>query len=118
MNAPDPQDADDKPLTPTQQAVLNRARMIFAATMGLLVVGFIIIGGVVVYRASRSVAPTPPASAAVTAQSVLLPSGAEVISVVASGGTITATYRVGPAIQVRVFDAQGVLQRQFDVLTK
>lgn len=115
MSGSDLQD-DDRPLTPEQQQVLNRARLAFAITMGLIVVGFITIAGVVVYRVSRS-APPPPST--VAAQSVSLPSGANVISVTVGEGTIAATYSVGPSVQVRVFDAAtGKLRHQFDVLTK
>jgi hypothetical protein len=113
---------NDRPLTPEQQQVLNRARMLFAGVMMLLILGFIIIGGLVVYRMSQHpAAPAAPAAAAagpVKADAIRLPSGAEVISVVAGEGSITATYRVGPSIQVRVFDAAtGEMQHQFDVLT-
>jgi hypothetical protein len=109
---------NDRPLTPEQQQVLNRARLLFVGVMGLLIVGFIIIGGVVVYRMSQTAPATAAAAGPVAADAIRLPNGAEVISVVAAGGTITATYRVGPSIQVRVFDAAtGQMQHQFDVLT-
>lgn len=82
--------------------------------MGLLLIGFIAIGGALVYRAAREPAPVNRTYAT---DALRLPQGAEVISAIASDGFVTVTYKIGPATQVRVFDGDsGDMVRQMDVV--
>jgi hypothetical protein len=110
MSSPSEKDAD---LTPETRAILGRARKSFLFSIGLLLLGFIAIGGALVYRATRD-APAPPTT--FEADALQLPQGAEVISAIASGGLVTVTYKIGPATQVRLFDETGKMTRQFDIV--
>lgn len=79
----------------------------------MLLLGFIAIAGVLVYKASRDSKPAP---AALAAEALHLPQGAELVSAVAAGNTISVTYRLGPATQMRVFDTAGKLLQQVDIV--
>lgn len=93
--------------------MLKRARRSFTLSIGLLLVGFIAIGAALVYRATRDPAPAVPNYGA---EALRLPQGAELVSAVAADGVMTLTYRLGPALQIRVFDAKsGVMIGQTDV---
>lgn len=83
----------------------------------MLLLGFIAIAVVLVYKATRDdgAAPVPTAP---TAEALHLPAGAEIVSAVAAGNAISVTYRVGTAVQMRVFDANGKLLRQMDIVTE
>lgn len=82
--------------------------------MALLLVGFIAIAGVLVYRATRDPSPV---GQSFTAEALRLPQGAEVVSATAADGAVTLTYRIGPATQIRVFNGRtGELIRQMDVV--
>jgi len=69
MSTPDPDEGDAPKLTPEASAVISRARRSFLLSIGLLVVGFIIIGVALVYRSGR----TPEAAPATPARPTLLP---------------------------------------------
>lgn len=127
MSTPDPREpgpattgADSPKLTPEALAVIGRARRSFIFSIGLLIVGFIVIGGALVYRASRDQGAAPVAGAArYTAAAVKLPQGAEIVSAVASGGEISVTYRNGAATSLRIFDgATGAILREIPVVTE
>ncbi|CDP53061.1 DUF6476 family protein [Paradevosia shaoguanensis] len=119
MSAPDPS-AENQTLSPEAQAIIARAKRSFMFSIGLLLVGFIAIAIALVYRSSQ----TAPASAtapagAYAAQALRLPQGAEVVSAVATGGTVSVTYKIGPATQVRIFDgATGEMQQQLDIVVE
>ncbi len=101
-------------LTPEARDVLKRARRSFTVSMALLLVGFIAIGGALVYRATRD---APAASAEFAAEALRLPQGAEVVSATAADGSVTVTYRLGPATQIRVFDGgSGAMTGQMDLV--
>jgi hypothetical protein len=102
----------EKDLTPETRAILKRARRSFMISIGLLLLGFIAIGGALVYRATRDA----PATTTFEADALQLPQGSEVISAIASAGTVTVTYKIGPATQVRIFDNTGKMIRQFDIV--
>lgn len=86
-------------------------------SIGLLLVGFIAIAIALVYRSSQSAPASSASASAYAAQALRLPQGAEVVSAVASGGTVSVTYRIGPAMQVRIFDgATGEMKQQLDIV--
>lgn len=99
--------------------MLNRARLVFAITMGLIVAGFMAIGATVVYRTIHAAsAPAPRASARAMAETIRLPPGAQIVSVVVSGDSISATYTLDGATEVGVFDAaSGKLLHRLQVVT-
>lgn len=92
-------------MTPEARAIIGRARKSFAFSIVLLLVGFIAIGGALVYRASRASPETAPAQN-YTAAAVKVPAGAEIVSAVAAGGKISVTYRHGSAVSMRIFDGK------------
>ncbi|HEY4201848.1 MAG TPA: DUF6476 family protein [Devosiaceae bacterium] len=115
MSAPDPS-AENQPLSPEAKALLGRARRSFLFSLGLLLVGFIAIAVALVYRSTRDAGPAP---AAYAAQSLRLPQGADVVSAVAAGGTVSVTYKVGPSTQMRIFDGKtGAMTQQLDIVTE
>ena len=78
-----------------------------------MLIGFIAIGGALVYRATRA----PAQDATYSAGALPVPEGAEIVSAVASDGLMTLTYRIGPATQIRIFNGEsGTMLRQMDVV--
>ena len=81
--------------------------------MMVLLLGFIAIGGALVYRAMRD---DSPATDRYALESVTLPSGASVISTSAGDGLVTITYRLDDETQVRILDGTtGETVGQFSV---
>jgi len=121
MSSPD---SDPNTLTPEAVAVLNRVRRSFAISIGLLMVGVLVVAGAFIYRATREDrnAPTTVAATAAdsyAAASVKIPAGAEVISSVAAGGEISVTYRNGSAVSLRIFDGKtGAILREVPVVSE
>lgn len=107
-------------MTPEAAAIIARARKSFVFTIGLLIVGFIIIVGALVYRASRDGASSSSGGgAAYAAAAVKIPSGATLVSAVASGGEITVAYRNGSATSIRIFDGKtGAIVREIPVVSE
>ncbi len=79
--------------------MLGKARRSFGISIGILLLGFMAIGFALVYRVMRD-APPP-----VTAESVSIPSGAEVVSALTVDGQVQVTYRLDGATALAVFDA-------------
>ncbi|WP_297110892.1 DUF6476 family protein [uncultured Devosia sp.] len=112
MNNPEPNtpDAADTELTPEARAMLGKARRSFAVSMGILLLGFMAIGVALVYRVMRD--SPPPA----VAESVSIPTGAEVISALNTDGTIQVTFRAGGATMLNIYDAgTGALERSVQI---
>ena len=85
-------------------------------SMGLLLVGFITIGGVLVYRASQDSGESSGADYVIA--SLRIPAGAEVISAVAADGQVTVTYKAGTMTSVRIFDGRsGEMIREIPVVS-
>ncbi len=96
-------------LSPEAAAVIARARKSFIFTMGLLIVGFIVIGGALVYRATRdegTPATSSAGGASYAAAAIKIPAGATIVSAVASDGYLSVTYRNGSAPSLRIFDGK------------
>ena len=106
-------------LTPEARAIMGRARKSFLFSIGLLIVGFIAIGGALVYRASQSGDNSPAQSSEYVIASLKIPAGAEILSAVAADGQLTITYRSGPMTSVRIFDGKsGEMVREIPVMSE
>jgi hypothetical protein len=113
----DPTKTETQELTPEARSIIARARKSFLFSIGLLLLGFIAIGGALVYRASQS-SPAPSGAAYVIA-SMKIPAGAEVISAVAADGQLTVTYKAGAMTTVRIFDGKtGEMLREIPVVSE
>lgn len=109
--------AETQELSPDAKAMIGRARKSFLFSIGLLLVGFIVIGGVLVYRASQG--SGAPSGADYIIASLKIPAGAEVISAVAAAGQLTVTYKAGPMTSVRIFDGKtGDMIREIPVVSE
>ena len=98
---------------------MGRARKSFLFSIGLLIVGFIAIGGALVYRASQSGDSAPSQGSEYVIASLKIPAGAEIISAVAADGQLTVTYRAGPMTSVRIFDGKsGEMVREIPVMSE
>lgn len=71
--------------------------------MLVLIVGFMAVAGVVVYRLS-TMAPAPGAGFAL--ESVSVPAGAEVISATVQDGLVAVTYRLEGETAIRLYDGE------------
>lgn len=86
-------------------------------SIGLLIVGFIAIGGALVYRSAQTSSNAPSGAEYVIA-AVKIPNGAEVISAVAADGKVTVTYKSGSMTSVRIFDGKtGAMIREIPVVS-
>ncbi|HTJ56261.1 MAG TPA: DUF6476 family protein [Devosiaceae bacterium] len=118
MSTPDPQKDEPQKLTPEAIAVIGRARRSFIFSIGLLIVGFIVIAGALVYRASKdSGNPAAAAGTTYTAAAVKIPAGSTIVSAVAADGEISVTYKNGSATNLRIFDGKtGAILREVPVV--
>lgn len=105
-------------LSPEARSIIGRARKSFLFSIGLLLLGFIAIGGALVYRSTQGGNTTPSGSAYVIA-SMKIPAGAEIVSAVAADGQLTVTYKAGAMTSVRIFDGKtGEMVREIPVLSE
>lgn len=97
---------------------MARARKSFMVTMGLLVLGFLAIGGALIYRSANSGGSSSGGAEYVIA-SLKIPVGAEVVSAVAADGKVTLTYKSGLMTSVRIFDGKsGEMIREIPVVSE
>ena len=107
MSADKPLDAQDKDqedtstLTPEAEAVIHRARRSFGVSVLILMLGFMAVAGALVYRMNQK-----SSNEQYQANSVGVPQGAQIVSVVAQDGLITLTYKLGQDTTIRLVDAQ------------
>jgi hypothetical protein len=113
-------DTPDAPLTPEARAIISRARRSFLFSIGLLIVGFIAIGGALVYKSMQSSGSSAPATGADYAiASMKIPSGADVVSAVAADGKVTLTYKAGAMTSVRIYDGKtGEMIREVPIVSE
>lgn len=105
-------------LSPEARTVIGRARMSFLFSIGLLLVGFIVVAGALVYRSAQGDSDSRVGTDYVIA-SLRIPAGAEIISAVAADGQLTVTYRAGAMTSVRIFDGRsGEMLREIPVLSE
>lgn len=114
MSSPDPAEA---PLSPEAKALIARARRSFLFSMGVLLVGFMVIAGVLVYRSTQSAGSS--GAGAYGAAAMVLPAGSELLSASAAGGQVTLTVRRDGATWVRIHDGQtGALLSEIQVVSQ
>lgn len=105
-------------MTPEARAIIGRARRSFLFSIGLLIVGFIAIGGALVYRATQGEQPAATGADYVIA-ALKVPAGAEIVAAVAADGQISVTYRVGAMTSVRIFNGRsGEMIREIPVVSE
>jgi hypothetical protein len=114
----DPQKTPEtQELSPEARMIIGRARKSFLFSIGLLILGFIAIGGALVYRATQD--SGPPTGTGYVISSLQIPAGAEIISAVAADGQLTVTYKAGAMTSVRIFDGRtGEMVREVPVLSE
>jgi hypothetical protein len=114
-------DTQPQDLTPEARAIIARARKSVLFSIGLLIVGFLAIGGVLIFK-SVNLSPGGGGSstgADYVIASLKIPSGAEVISAVAADGKVTLTYKAGLMTSVRIFDGKtGEMIREIPVVSE
>jgi hypothetical protein len=121
MSAPDPSAETEtapeaQPLSPEALKLLKRARRGFGVSVGILLLGFIAIGGALVYRATRD---SGGPSTTYSVEKLALPAGAEILSAVASDGFVTVTYRLGTGTLLRLYDGKtGEMRREIQITTE
>jgi hypothetical protein len=112
-------DTQPNELTPEARAIIGRARKSFLFSIGLLIVGFLAIGGALIYRAVTTSGGSTSTGADYVIASLKIPSGAEVVSAVAADGKVTVTFKAGLMTSVRIFDGtSGELIREIPVLSE
>jgi hypothetical protein len=110
--------SDQQELTPEARAIIQRARRSFLFSIGLLIVGFLAIGGVLIYRATRD-SGSPPTGNDYVIAALKIPDGADVVSAVAADGKVTVTYKLGAMTSVRIFDGRsGAMLREVPVVSE
>jgi hypothetical protein len=108
----------DQEMTPEARAIIGRARRSFLFSIGLLILGFMAIAGVLVYRSAQGGGSASGGTDYVIA-SLNIPTGAEIISAVAADGQVTVTYRAGPMTSVRIFDGKtGEMVREIPIVSE
>ncbi len=82
--------------------------------MLILLVGFMAVAGVVVYRLSTM---SSEPGGAYALESISVPAEAELVSATAQDGLVTVTYRSGETTAIRLFDGRsGELLREIAVV--
>jgi hypothetical protein len=114
----DPQKTPEaQELSPEARTIIGRARKSFLFSIGVLILGFIAIGGALVYRSVQE--RPPPTGAGYIISSLRIPAGSEIISAVAADGQLTVTYRAGAMTSVRIFDGRtGEMVREIPVMSE
>ncbi len=89
-------------------------------SIGLLIVGFLAIGGALIWRSVNVGGGSGGSTGAeYVIASLKIPSGAEVVSAVAADGKVTLTYKAGLMTSVRVFDGRtGEMIREIPVVSE
>jgi len=106
----------DEPLGPEAEAILAKARRRAGLSMLVMMVGFMAIAVVVVYRLA-TMGSDPAERYAL--ETIALPAGAQVISTQVQDGLVTVTYGVDGAQAIRIFHgATGELAREIAVVVE
>ena len=101
MVMPDHNADDEKPLSPEQQKIVNKARWLMLVSGFATFLGIAVVIGVVGWRMFRSDGTAGPRE--VTA---LLPKGAKVIQTAVSEDRIVVTVEFGGTVEIRAFDVR------------
>jgi hypothetical protein len=113
-------DTQPQELTPEARAILARARKSFLFSIGLLILGFLAIGGVLIFKSANLGSGGGSSTGAdYIIASLKIPPGAEVVSAVAADGKVTLTYRAGLMTSVRIFDGKtGEMIREIPIVSE
>jgi len=113
-------DTQPQELTPEARTIIARARKSFLFSIGLLIVGFLAIGGVLIFKSVNLTGGGGSSTGAdYIIASLKIPSGAEVVSAVAADGKVTLTYKAGLMTSVRIFDGKtGEMIREIPVVSE
>ena len=103
MVMPDHNADDEKPLSPEQQNIVNKARWLMLVSGLATFLGIAVVIGVVGYRIFRSDGNVAPRE--VTA---MLPKGAKVIQTAVSDDRIVVTVELGGTVEIRAFDVKTI----------
>ena len=101
MVMPDHSADDEKPLSPEQQKIVDKARWLMLVSGFATFLGIAVVIGVVGYRMFRSGGTAAPQE--VTA---FLPKGAKVIQTAVSEDRIVVTVELGGSVEIRAFDVR------------
>ncbi|MBM3530511.1 MAG: hypothetical protein FJX62_20710 [Alphaproteobacteria bacterium] len=96
-----PDNDDDKPLTPEQQKLVAKVRWLMLLSGLATFLGIAVVVGIVGYRVFRTEGSVAPAE-----MTALLPKGAKVVSTAVTEDRIAVTVEVGGMIEVRTFDVR------------
>lgn len=111
-------DPQTNELTPEARAIIRRARTSFLFSIGLLIIGFLAIGGALIFR-SVNLGSAPATGADYAIAALKVPAGAEVVSAVAADGKVTLTFKAGLMTTVRIFDGKsGEMIREIPVVSE
>lgn len=106
-------------MTPEARAVIDRARRSFLISMGVLMVGFIAIGGALIFRSTTGAVSSGSSGADYVIAALKIPADAEVVSAVAADGKVTVTFRSGAMTSVRIFDGRsGDMIREVPIVSE
>lgn len=95
---------------------MAKARRRAGISMLIMLIGFMAVVLVVVYRLSTM---GSSADAAYQLESVSIPAGAELVSAQADGGMVTVTYRTDDASTIRIYDGKtGEMVREIAVVAE
>ena len=96
---------------------MGRARRSFLISIGILILGFLAVGGALIYRATTDTSKPASGSDYVIA-ALKVPQDAQIISAVAADGKLTVTFKAGSMTSVRIFDGKtGAMLREIPVLS-
>lgn len=94
---------------------MAKARRRAGISMLIMLIGFMAVVLVVVYRLSTL---GSSADAAYQLESISIPAGAELVSAQAEGGMLTVTYRQGETATIRIHDGKtGEIVREIAVVS-
>jgi predicted nucleic acid-binding Zn ribbon protein len=106
----------DEPLSPEAEAVMAKARRRAGLSMLVMMVGFMAVVLVVVYRLATMGGGVAEQYAL---EAIALPAGAQVISTQVQDGLVTVTYNGEAGQAIRIYDgANGELLREIAVIAE
>jgi len=117
MSSPETEPGD-KPeaISPDAAAVIARARRSFAFSIGLLVIGFLVVALALVYRSSKG---NENPGVEYAAGVLVIPGGSTVISAVPTDGLIAVTYDLNGKTHLRLINGTtGAIVRDIDFVTE
>ena len=101
MVMPDHNADDEKPLSPEQQKIVDKARWLMLISGFATFLGIAVVIGVVGYRIFKSDGNVAPREA-----TAMLPKGAKVIQTAVSEDRIVVTVELGGTVEIRAFDVR------------